>query len=176
MKVRKFGRTMTVMGASLCMVISGATVAEAAPGRGEDRIRCTVTLDNPHQSGPANGTISAEGRVTCTKTVKEIYIKTSIRQVVNNTVASQTFDSFNVSSGSSVGARPCSDGPATFMSQADVRVDFPTGYKPTQQTASEYSPNVSVACGDAKSVTGTTNGVNAVNSDTATWTITAVKN
>lgn len=176
MKVRKFGRTMTVIGASLCMVISGATVADAAPDQGEDRIRCTVTLDNPHQSGPVNGTISAQGRVACTSTVKEIYIKTSIQQVVNNTVASQTFDNFNVSNGSSIAARPCSDGPATFMSQADVRVDFPLGYTPTPQAATKYSPNVSVACGDAKSATGTTNGVNAVNYDTATWTITAVKN
>lgn len=176
MKVHTVERATTVIGISLCLIISGATVAEAAPGPGEDRIRCTVTLEYPHQSGLVNGTISAQGRVACTATVKEIYITTSIRQVVNNTVASQTFDSFNVSSGSAVGARPCSDGPATFMSQADVRVDFPLGYTPTPQMASEYSPNVSVACGDAQSAPGTSKGADAVNSDTVTWTITAVKN
>ncbi|PPG60975.1 hypothetical protein C5C57_02505 [Rathayibacter sp. AY1C5] len=109
--------------------------------------------------------------------MNEIYIKTSLRKVTNNTVASQTFDSFNVNFGSSVGAKPCSDGPATFKSQADVLVHFPAGYTPTPQTTNKYSPNVSVACGAARiAPTATAGASESEDFGTTTWTITAVKN
>lgn len=176
MRVRIVERTIAVLAVSLGLIFSGATAAEAATAPEGDVIRCTATLEIPHQSGPVNGTISAEGRVTCTETVAEISIKTSVRKVSDNTVASQTFDSFNVSRGSSVGAKPCSDGPATFRSEANVVVHFPVGYTPTPQTANKYSPNTTVACGNAKRVTGTTSAVHDDSYGTTTWTIVAVKN
>lgn len=175
MTVRTVERTIAVLTVALGLIFSGATAAEAATGPGGNVITCTVSLDNPHQSGHVNGTISAQGLVTCTGTVAEIYIKTSLQKVSNNTVASQTFDSFNVSRGSSVGAKPCSDGPATFRSQADVLVQFPAGYTPTPQTANKYSPNIAVACGNVKKVTGTTSATD-IGYGTTTWTIVGVKN
>lgn len=167
---------MAVLAVSLGLIFPGATAAVAATGPGGNVITCTVSLDNPHPSGHVNGTISAQGLVTCSGTVAEIYIKTSIRKVSNNTVASQTFDSFNVNRGSSVGAKPCSDGPATFRSQADVLVHFPAGYTPTPQTANKYSPHTAVACGNATTLTGTTSVGDDVSYSTTTWTIVGVKN
>ncbi|PWJ65251.1 hypothetical protein B0H03_10398 [Rathayibacter iranicus NCPPB 2253 = VKM Ac-1602] len=167
---------MAVLAVSLGLIFPGATAAEAATGPGGNVITCTVSLDNPHPSGHVNGTISAQGLVTCTGTVAEIYIKTSIRKVSNSTVASQTFDSFNVSRGSSVGAKPCSDGPATFRSQADVLVHFPAGYTPTPQTANRYSPHTAVACGNATRLTETTSAADGVSDGTTTWTIVGIKN
>lgn len=136
----------------------GATAANAAVGPGGSIITCTISLDNPHPSGHVNGTISAQGRVTCTAMVDTIYIKTYLTKVNDGTVASQTFNRGSVSSGSSVGAKSCSEGPATFRSGADVVVHFPAGYTPAKAVSNHSSTNQYVACGNAFARNGAVDG------------------
>jgi len=138
----------------LALSLGTGTAAQAATGPGGQVITCTVSLDDPHASGHVNGTISAQGRVTCGATVAEIYIKTTLTNVNTGTAASQTFDSFNVKAGSSVGAKSCAEGPATFRSNASVVVQFPAGFTPNRQILNRSSPNKSVACGVSRAVPG----------------------
>jgi hypothetical protein len=147
-------RILATAAAVILLVIAGAVPANAAVGPGGRVITCNLSLDNPHKSGHVNGTISAQGRVNCDAVVAEIYVKTTLTNVTRATAASQTFDKFNVSSGSSVGAKGCREGGATFQSKMEVVVQFPPGFSPARQVANKASNNQYVPpCGVSRSAT-----------------------
>lgn len=169
-------RTFTAAVAVLFTVVGGSTAANAATGPGGIVITCTTSLDNPHQSGHVNGSISAQGRINCTSGVAEIYVKTTLTNLSRATAASQTDDRFNVSSAASVGAKSCAEGGSVFQSKVEAVVHFPAGFVPEKGVLSQTSNRIGVTCGNARAKTAQDAMIQSFsgeNTDVLTLTATA---
>lgn len=182
MSRKRFGYAV----AAVVLVAAGVAVptsANAATGPGGAVITCNVQLDYPHGSGHVGGTISSASRVKCSAPVAEIYNKVTLLNVPRKTQATETDDRSNTAAVQVVAAKACSEGPSTFKASQAVLVKFPAGFTPTPQIDNHSTPNVGVACGNARAVTDASTesqaSLDAVDSpspvQTVSYTITATK-
>lgn len=143
-----------VVGALLAMA-SPAVAAEAAV---DHRMPfCTLTVNYPHASVHASGTINVTATTSCPDPMTSIYIDTELKRTAPTT--GSWWNGFGVTryaaaSATDDQATSCSAGPGTFRGWAETRIVPPPGYQLSSSPYdAKYGAAIPLACGSSKSIT-----------------------
>lgn len=136
----------------------------AAPASAVVVGQCTIKANNPHGSTHVSGTINAQGTLSCTIGMTQIYVQTYLEKqngptwVGNaeswlNTPASKTYFSHANTS--------CNQGPSNFRTRVSYSFQSPPGTNPSYTANTIYSPWISVICGANRAVPADSSGAAA---------------
>jgi hypothetical protein len=118
---------------------------------------CSLTVNYPHASVHASGTINVTATTSCPDPMTSIYIDTELWRTAPT--AGQWWNGFGVTKYASKSATDnqatsCVSGPGTFRGSATARIVPPPGYTLSSSPYdSKYGASIALACGASKWMT-----------------------
>lgn len=126
--------------ALISLVLTCLGLAAAAPAQAVVVGLCTITAQNPHGSTHVAGTVNTVGTVSCSMTMTEIYIQTTLEKSNGQYWSGNVRDYFNSSYEMSNAATSCSQGPDSFRTRVSYVIQAPPGVNPRYTANTIYSP------------------------------------